>query len=654
MPTLPVPPKRPTRPASVVALGASAGGLESLGRVLGGLPESFPASILVVLHLDPHHDSQVAPLLQNLTSLRVERARGGVSIQPGTVYVAPPDRHLELHGGKLRLTRAPRLNYSRPSVDRLFSSVAAANGRYAVGVILSGTGNDGSAGLAAIKEHGGLAVAEAASTARFAGMPEAAGRTGLVDAVLPVDQIPAFLVRALTRRVRVSRREWARLLALVEAHGGTPFSRYRPTTLQRRLQHRIAARGCRTMAAYLRLLQTDPLELDDLRASFLIKVSSFWRDPSSWRSLATELARHPRGPGLRVWSAGCATGEEPFSLALLLARHFGTGPEATWKVFATDLDEGALKVARTARYRAAQLRGVAPADLARYFVREQDAWRVGKALRDRVVFGRHDLMRNPPLSRIDLLVCRNVLMYFSPREKQRQFHRLAFALNPDGILFLGPSEAMGQVPGFDRLRHTTLFRRAGHPSSVPSPKKARPRGAAPKEDVRLSASARARRADHRLGAQQDLNDELQSRNEELETVNEELQSLNDEMSAMEEQMRGLGADAERANDFLRLLLDTSSDAVIACDADDQVLFWSKACIRMFRLSAAQAVGGKLFELVPALDTPAVRSAARKVREAARVGHASVTQEGKELVFDSLPAGGQRRRGYLLRVRSVAA
>lgn len=644
-----------------MAVGASAGGLESLGKLLGGLPANFPAPILVVLHLDPNYESQAAGLLQHLSKLRVEQARSGVLVEAGTVYLAPPDHHLELRAGKLRLTRAPRVHYSRPSIDSLFASVAAQCGRGAVAIVLSGTGSDGTAGVAAIKQAGGLAVAEDASSARFPGMPLAAGRAGRLDAVLPVEQMPAFLVRVLTRRIPVSLRQWADLVSLVEARSGIRFSRYRSTTLQRRLQHRLAARGCKTMAAYLRILQDDPAELQQLRGAFLIKVSSFLRDPASWRALAREVGRSPpRGrEGIRAWSAGCATGEEAFSLAMVLANVFGTAPSAQWKVFATDLDESALAVARAARYSDAHVAGVPKADLARYFGRDGDAWRVRKDLRDRVVFGQHDLLNDPPLSRIDVLACRNVLMYFTPKEKQRQIHRLAFALNPAGILFLGPSEAMGPVDGFQRLRHTTLFRQEGLRSPMAAPKKGprpddsagkKPRRARPPAPVR----ARAGPGDAKLWAQQDLNDELQSRNEELETVNEELQSLNDEMSAMEEQMRGLGEESRRTNDFLRLLLDTSPDALIACDASNKVAFWNKAAIKRFRLSPQQAVGSELFELVPALDMPALRAASRKVRQAGRAGRVTLRQDGLEYLFDSLPAVAGNRRSYLLRVRPTSA
>ncbi|MES2154730.1 MAG: chemotaxis protein CheB [bacterium] len=762
----------PSHPSgTVVAVGASAGGLESLGILLAGLPERFPASILVVLHLDPHHESQAVPILQHRTRLRVRTALAGKRPQPGTVYLAPPDHHLQLRAGKMRLTQAARVNYSRPSIDVLFASVAEDRGPAAVGVVLSGTGSDGAAGVALIKARGGTAVAEHASTAAFPFMPAAAGRAGLLDATLPVTQIPAFLLHGLTRRVPVSDLEWQRMLAFLQSRTGARFSSYRSTTLHRRLQQRLAATGCRSMAEYLRILNENEAEVDRLQTAFLIKVSSFFRDQATWAVLARRVDAWATTPGRprRAWSAGCATGEEAYTLAVLLARRLGTGPGASWTVFGTDLDAGALKVARAARYSRDQVRAIPPSDLVRYFVREGAAWRVRKALRAHVVFGRHDLLHDVPLSAMDVVACRNVLIYFKADGKSRTLARLASAVLPGGFLFLGRSEAPGPLASHDRVGRTSLFMRKGLPSAMPAraarSKKAAPRrrrapdvsgplagsslivavaidrkgnvelwnpaaqalfgkrqaqvmgkplvgavgdetarqlratmrnpvpqqavpvectgvggrrileveclpGAAAGSTVFLGSEVRPEvsmpvaqtyeglvRAGRRppptaaakLLAQQDLNDELQSRNEELETVNEELQSLNDAMSSMEDEMRGLGEEARRANDFLRLLLDTSSDVLIACNADNRVAFWNDAAIKAYHLSSVQAVGKELFGLLPSLAHAPLKVASRKARASGRTGRVKVLHGGLEYSFDPLSSRSGSRRGYLLRV-----
>lgn len=633
-----------------MALGASAGGLESLGRILEALPATFPAPVLVALHLDPNHRSQIVSILQARTRLHVVAARSGLRIQAGKVYVALPNKHLELAHGKLRLTQAPRVSYSRPSIDVLFASVAKAAGPGAIVAVLSGTGSDGAQGVAAIKEHGDLAVAEDAATAAFDGMPAASGRTGLLDAVLPVGQIAAFLMRAATRRVIVTERQWHRLLTLLETRSGARFSLYRSSTLHRRLQQRLVARNCRTMAAYVQLLESDTVEVDRLVAAFLIKVSAFTRDPPSWRALARHIQPLAATRSeVRAWSAGCATGEEAYTLAMLLARELGFDG-ARWKVFATDLDEGALTVARLGRYTDEQLKGVKLADRRSFFVRDGRLWRVNKALRSRVVFGRHDLLHDPPLPGIDLLTCRNVLIYFKPHERRRTLDRLAAAMTDGGILFLGRSEGLRPVPGFSHADDTIFFRHLGvSPAMAKASKPARRTSKSTRSPQARPPRGRSLAgADPELLEQQDLNEELQSRNEELETVNEELQSLNDELSTMEEQMRGLAEEHRGANDFLRLLLDASNDVLIACDVDNRVTFWNKAAIKRFRLSPIQALGGELFDLVPALDTPPLRAASAKVRKPGRGGRVVVKEPDAEYVLEPLPAAGKRRR-YLLRV-----
>lgn len=622
-----------------------------MGLLCAGLPADFPAPILVAMHLDPDHVSQVVPLLQRHTPLRVAVAETGLRAKAGTVYVAPPDHHLQIRGGTLRLSKTARVNFSRPNIDVLFASVAAEYGPGAVVGILSGTGHDGTAGMVEVTERGGVAFAEDPSTATFSGMPGAAARTGFLDAILPIDQVPAFLSRVLRRRIPVSEHQWTKLLAVLEEQTGTKFAQYRSSTLHRRLQQRMAVQGCASMTAYLRILDKDPSEVERLHESFLIKVSSFFRDPGSWRSLAKRIASYHPPPGMpvRAWSAGCATGEEAYSLAILLAHRFGVG--ADWKVFATDLDADALQVARTGRYRNADLEAVPAADRARYFQQEGLSWRVGRELRGHVVFGRHNLLRDPPLRGMDVLACRNVLVYVNRAEKRRALLRLTASVRPGGYLFLGNAEAPMPVPGMKRVGRTNYFQRAVDVPTMPDEgeRAGDPINGDGHDGKRPRKAARRPRDPTSPRTQEDLNDELQSRNEELETVNEELQSLNDEMTAMEDEMRDLIDKSQRTNDFLRTLLDTSPEAVVACDAKNRVVFWNKAAVKRFFLSPEQALGGDLLKLVPALGKKDFRAAAKKVREP-RGTRATVKEDGAEYRFQALPAEKGKGRGYVLRVR----
>jgi PAS domain-containing protein len=388
------------------------------------------------------------------------------------------------------------------------------------------------------------------------------------------------------------------------------------------------------------------------------------RDPPSWEALAKEIAvlHAQRGKDLRAWSAACATGEEAYSLALAFARQLGLDPKDDWKVFATDLDDEALEFARAGRYEADQVSGLPEADLGKYFTREGKAWRVGKALRSRVVFGRNDLLSDPPLPSIDILACRNVLIYFGPEAKRLTLKRLSQAVDPGGILFLGSSEAMQEIAGFDRVGNTTFFRRKA--ISTPMSATDGSNAVADKGPANRRLSRRPLRA-HRPPSKahfdrSDFDAELQSRNEELQTVNEELQSLNNENSAMEAEMRGLATKAQQANEFLLLLLNTSRDALIACDSADRVVFWNDAATKRFRLSSMQAIGGGLFDMVPALAP--VRSALRKAKPTASPSRVKLRRQGVEYLIDPLQAAvdpleaasDRRSGGYLLRVRTIAS
>lgn len=453
----------------LVALGASAGGLKAIGDLLAGLPEDFGAPIVAVLHLDPDHLSHLAPLLQRETSLRVEVAESGTELQAGSVYVAPPDRHLEVHDGKIKLTRGARVHFSRPSIDKLFASVARSYGERSIAVVLSGTGGDGATGVARIKAEGGLVIAQEPETAEFAAMPEAAVDTGCVDATLAVGKIPEMLVQAVAKGEAPGALplEWPQVLAALEKRFGTDFRGYRHTTLRRRLDRRILATQKADVKEYLQLLQDDEEELERLHAEFLIKVSQFFRDPVQWAHLDKAVVR-PLVLGrsgteeIRVWSAGCATGEEAYSLAILFTEAFeeSDGP-ARFRVYATDLDKDALTSARQGVFSEAQLAVLSPERRERHFQEDGDRWRVRKDLRKRVIFGRHDLLRDPPLASMDLVSCRNVLIYFKPEEAKALLGKLAKSVKPGGYLFLGRSEGLRQASvGLKRIvEDARIYRR---------------------------------------------------------------------------------------------------------------------------------------------------------------------------------------------------
>lgn len=489
--------KRPRRGnRRIVAIGASAGGIAALQRLLSHLPADFGAPVLVVLHLDPARGSNVAELLQRSSKLPVREAKDGERPKPGRVYVGKPDRHLELQGSLIRLGTSKRVRFSRPSVDRLFQSVAESAGEGAIGVVLSGSGSDGAEGILALKRVEGFTIAEDRSTAAYPSMPSAAVETGAVDVIAPVGQIAGILDGVVRggKTVSATGARWQTLLRRLRNKFGTDFSGYKASTLRRRLEKRLAATGSKSLAEYLKVVDRSAGELENLHASFLIKVSAFFRDREAWQALRTEFVRplvqrRGKATDIRVWSAGCATGEEAYSLAILFAEAFGDLPPPGFKVFATDVDEAALEVARRGQYSLSQLTGLTEAQRKRFFLQEGDTYQVRKELRKFVIFGRHDLLKDPPIAQLNLLACRNVLIYLGEEQKTAILARFGYALRPGGVLFLGKAEAPSPIlnllePISARAR---LYRKSNARVLLPTPPPRGPGGA--KETLILEAAA---------------------------------------------------------------------------------------------------------------------------------------------------------------------
>lgn len=541
------------RQTSIVAIGASAGGLQALGTLLAGLPRDFAPPIVVVIHLDPDHQSHLARLLQRQTRLRVHVAKSGQAMVGGSVYVASPDRHLEVRGKKIQLTRTPRVRFSRPSIDRLFTSVAKSYGSGAVAVILSGTGSDGTAGAATIQGEGGVVIAQERKTAQFPAMPENAIRAGSVDQELPVEKIPGALMRAKgANQSGVLPQKWRVILAMLRERFGTDFGGYRPSTLKRRLERRIKATAQPDLQSYIAFIRKKPTELERLHAEFLIKVSSFFRDPQEWEQLARKVVRpliqKEQTNELRIWSAGCATGEEAYSLAMLFTEGMEASRRRDFKVFATDLDEEALATARLGVYEGEQVAGVSQARLTRHFVKEGQRWRVSKELRRRVIFGRHDLLRDPPLASMDLIVCRNVLIYFAPDEGRAVVQRLANSLRPDGFLFLGRSEGRrGAAGGFERVAGSMKIFHRSPAKDAAAARSAKPSPLAP---------APAFRYELRRGNQ-----------------------------------------ATQPGTGLHNLLDAGSVVIFGVDGAKRIILWNKAAEALFGRQSSEAMGTPISDVV---------------------------------------------------------
>ena len=444
-------------PLAVVGIGASAGGLEACQTVFQRLPIDTGAAFVVVQHVDPLHSSALPELLGRCTRMPVVAAADGMRLERDRVYVIPPNVTLTVAEGVLR-TEAPREPRGlRLPVDAFFHSLAKDFGWLAVAVVLSGTGADGSVGVRSVKEAGGIVFAQDPSTARYDGMPMSAVTTGIVDQVLPLERIPGALVHYLQhlRGVKPPNGEAADsehlgpICAVVEEETGHDFSRYKPSTLLRRVRRRMRVLAIEMEADYLRHLRGDPAEAQALLRDFLIGVTQFFRDPAAFEGLAREVieplvAANARPTGqIRAWVPACSTGEEAFTVAMLLreaCQRHTCPPQVT--IFATDIDRHALDVARLGRYPESVAAQLTPERIERHFIQEDGVLQVSKAVREMCIFSLHNILTDPPFARLNLITCRNLFIFLEPELQRKLVPLFHYSLRAGGYLFLGPSETL--------------------------------------------------------------------------------------------------------------------------------------------------------------------------------------------------------------------
>jgi len=453
----------PSLPFPVVGIGASAGGIEATSQLLKSLTPNPGLSFLVVLHLQPDHASCLAEILAKTTPLKVSEATSGTRVQVDHAYIIPPNCVMTIHDGSIVLERRPMRGPHMP-IDHLFRSLAETQYRRAIGVILSGGGTDGTLGFQAIKAAGGITFAQDDKSAEHDSMPRSAIADGSVDYVLPPPEIAQELVRLAHHPYATDQKPDGlpagevgaeppevipQILALLRAGMAVDFTRYKQTTILRRIQRRVALRGLTRLDEYLELLRSDPAEQGNLYQDFLIRVTQFFRDPEAFEALKDKvlpplLHNHPRGSPLRLWVCGCSTGEEAYSLAIVLLEFLAGRPDAPpIKILATDLNEATLERARAGLYIDNIEIDVSPERLRRFFIRSDGHYQVNKTVRETCIFSRHNLASDPPYSHLDLVSCRNVLIYLDAGLQRRLLPIFHYALNPGGFLFLGSSESIG-------------------------------------------------------------------------------------------------------------------------------------------------------------------------------------------------------------------
>jgi two-component system CheB/CheR fusion protein len=463
----------------LIVIGASAGGIEALLAVLAALPADLSAPIVVAQHIDPLRESHLGEVLAARTPLAVHTVDDRAPLQPGVVYLPPAGRDLEVTAREVVL-RLPAGGSPKPSIDRLLSSAAHVYGDNLISVVLTGSGSDGALGAQAVKAHGGAVIIQNPETAKFPDMPLAVPPSA-VDIVADIDAIAPLVVDLLSGDVAVPAADEAgdddlrAFLGRVRERTGLDFDAYKRPTIARRLQRRMAAAGAATLADYRRYVERHPEELQLLVATFLIKVTDFFRDPEFFAYLRDQvlpgLIEDARQRGeLRLWSAGCATGEEPYSLAMLVADLLADGADdLPVRLFATDVATEALDFARRGVYPEAALDGL-PRDLRdRHFAPTAGVWEVRPPIRGMVVFGEHDLANRAPFPRIDLVLCRNVLIYFTPELQRRALQLFAFSLRQGGCLALGKAETVSPLPEYFSFEQPRLkiVRRVGDPAPIP-------------------------------------------------------------------------------------------------------------------------------------------------------------------------------------------
>jgi two-component system CheB/CheR fusion protein len=448
-------------PFPVVGIGASAGGLEALEQFLRHVPERSGIAFVIVQHLDPGDRGSFVELLQRASAMPVEQARDGQKVEPDHVYVIPPAKDISILHGALHLLPQMSPRGLNLPVDSFFRSLAEDRHERAIAVVLSGMGTDGTLGLRAIKEKGGATFVQALTSAKFDGMPRSAIDAGLADVVAAAGELPRRILSYHRHAVYATRPETsledhqqtalAKVFILLRNQTGNDFSLYKRSTVYRRIERRMGLHQIDKVANYVRFLRENPKEVDLLFKELLIGVTSFFRDPPAWdhlkeRVIPALLAGHPRGGTIRAWVPGCSTGEEAYSLAIVLKEAMEEQkevPSFAIQIFATDLDREAIEKARAGSYPANVAADVSPERLRRFFVKGEQGFRVNKEIREAVVFAPQNIIMDPPFTKLDLIACRNLLIYLSPDVQKKIIPLFHYALAPSGVLFLGSAETVG-------------------------------------------------------------------------------------------------------------------------------------------------------------------------------------------------------------------
>lgn len=627
----------------LVALGGSAGSLSSILHFFSVMPSEPGLAFVVAVHLSPDQESLLPDLIQRRSRLHVHLAENNQRIEPNHVYVIPPGQVIQVLGERLAISRVVPERGVRTALDVLFTSVAEHYRARSAAVLFSGADSDGALGVQRIKLSDGRTFVQDPDEAQQPAMPKAAIATGCVDTILPAEAIPARVLHLFgcppaveparlrmdfPERKKPTRQEEAfihEVLARVRERTGRDISAYRPSGILRHLERRMRLRRCGEPEDYLDLLGSDASEPEALAQDLLVSITRFFRDPLAFAELARLVPRLFEGKGpddfVRVWTPACATGEEAYSVAILLLEHAGALPSPpTVQIFAGDLDAKAIEIARFGAYPDKSVESIEDDRLLRFFSKEKRGYRVCRRLRQTVLFSVQDALRDPPLARIDLITCRNLLIYLSPEAQKRVLGRFHFALRERGLLFLGPAESLQpEHPLFETVdpRHHLYSRRpgkavvgqVGDASSIlkaieygrPAPIPLAPDFALARDDEGGTQELRA------------IVQQLRATGEELEVSRQELQSMNEELSIVNQALSVNIDDLNRANNDLRNLIDATAIPTIFLDRNLCIMRYTPPALEIFGL-IPRDVGRPLVQLRAKLDYPTLHDDVLRVLE----------------------------------------
>jgi two-component system CheB/CheR fusion protein len=464
----------------IAGIGASAGGLEALEQFLRHVPANSGVAFIIVQHLDPTHKGMMQELLKRATSMDVFQVRDGMRVKPNCVYVIPPNKDMSILHGVLQLFEPTAPRGLRLPIDFFLRSLADDRKERSIGVILSGMGSDGTMGLRAIKEKMGVALVQEPASAKFDSMPRSAIAASLADVIAPAEDLPGKIIDYLGHTLVIARTDLpleekdhsalAKVIILLRAKTGHDFSMYKKNTLYRRIERRMSIHQIEKIADYVRYLQENPQELEILFKELLIGVTSFFRDEAAWEQLRKEiipalLTKYPQGGTLRAWSAGCSTGEEAYSLAIIFKEaleQVKPKDNFTLHIFATDLDRETIDKGRQGVYPRGIAADVSAERLKRFFIKEENnSYRIGKEIRKMVTFATQNVIMDPPFTKLDILICRNLLIYLTPELQKKLLPIFHYSLKPGGVLFLGSAETVSTFTDLFALLNikSRLFRR---------------------------------------------------------------------------------------------------------------------------------------------------------------------------------------------------